>query len=77
MMQRMHEKWHRKFGIPAHKQKVTATTGATNNTSVDLSIEVFPPRRRNYHLEIRNSVNHHDPGAHLRGKAIYPSFQLF
>lgn len=61
------------FGIPAKKPKVTA---ATNNTSVDLSTKVFPPRKRNYHLGTGNSINHHDPEAHLRGREISPSFRL-
>lgn len=61
------------FGIPANKQKVTA---ATNNTSVHLSTRVFPPGKRNYHLETGNSRNHHDPGAHLRGRGIDPRCQL-
>lgn len=70
------EKWGRNFGILAHTQKVTATATAANNTSVDLGAEVFPPRKRNYHLEIGNGINHHDPEARLRGRQIYRSSWL-
>lgn len=46
-------------------------------THLDFRPEVFQARKRNYCLEIRNSISHHDPEAHLRGNEFQPSLGLF